>query len=59
MTVAMNVMKTNVTAKDRICSPNLGTNRTTCGRRITRQTRTDTWDKVTCRDCHAAARAGG
>ncbi len=46
-------------AKDRICAPNIRTNRTVCGRRVQKQTKTGTWDQVTCPECHAAARAGG
>lgn len=42
-------------ANSRICAPNFTTGRSVCGRR---KQRTDVWDKVTCSECHAAARAG-
>jgi hypothetical protein len=38
----------------RVCAPNLDTGRAMCGRR---NQRTDVWDRVTCSDCKAAARA--
>lgn len=38
----------------RICAPNIDTGRAYCGRK---NRRTDTWDTVTCADCHAALRA--
>jgi len=41
-------------AKDRVCAPNPDTGRGYCGRK---NKRTDTWARVTCADCHAAARA--
>ncbi|MEJ1087033.1 hypothetical protein WDU99_01735 [Microbacterium sp. Mu-80] len=48
-----------IAGKDRVCAPNMGAGRAVCGRRLTAQAKTGPWDKVTCPDCHAAARAGG
>jgi hypothetical protein len=39
----------------RVCAPNIDTGRAVCGRK--NPTRTDEWSRVTCADCHAAARA--
>lgn len=38
----------------RVCAPNVDAGRSYCGRK---NPRTDVWDRVTCADCHAAARA--
>lgn len=39
---------------ERVCAPNIDTGRSLCGRK---NKRTDVWTRVTCSDCHAAARA--
>lgn len=44
----------STTDAERICAPNLDTGRSVCGRK---NKRTDEWVRVTCADCHAAARA--
>ena len=44
----------STTDSERVCAPNLDTNRAYCGRK---NKRTDEWVRVTCSDCHAAARA--
>lgn len=38
----------------RICAPDIAAGRSICGRK---NKRTDEWKRVTCADCHAAARA--
>lgn len=44
----------STTDTERICAPNIETGRAYCGRK---NKRTDVWERVTCSDCHAAARA--